>query len=174
MAHANPDLPQIYRHYHWTDSGFLCEAAWENSREPWCAMQIFAIPSGAQVQVDLHPAPGLPLGFGLFQIPTVLRIFPPPVPGVTVDGKAAHIRYGESSQKIGLPAASLCYQLHGANVTVSRVESDAVAATLPDEGLVTQVYVGEASNPFIELEQLSSIRPASKGRQSFAIRLCPN
>ena len=174
MARANLDLPQIYRRYHWKDGGLVCEAAWENSGEPWCAVHVLAVPPAAQVRVALQRLPELPNGFGVFQIPSVSKVFSLPVAGLTIDGNAAHIRYGESTRKIGLLASCLTYQLHGATLTFSAENLDFSAeASLPDEGLVTQVYVGDGANPFIELEQLSGVPPIGSGRQSFSALLRP-
>lgn len=174
MSRGNAAMPQLSRRYSWSGQDLVCEARWEGAERPACAIQIFAVPSSARIEAVLTPSPGLPHGFALlpvWQRPGVRTHFELPVHDVQVKGREALIQFEQGRQKIGLRASALRCVFPDSILTVSRFEEPAENAVLPDDGLVTQVYIGIRKEPYIELEQLSPMIGQSRG--VFAVKLHP-
>jgi len=137
---------------------------------PLSAVHVFAVPISTQVEADLHPSAELPHGFALmpvWQRPGVRKNFSLPVDDVTVNGKTVRIQFRKGQQKIGMTAAPIRCSSAKGRLTLLRGRE--LAGALPEEGLVTQIYVGLPEEPYIEIEALSSL--ARSG--SFVVRLRP-
>jgi hypothetical protein len=90
--------------------------------------------------------------------------------GVEFSRSGLSIRFIEQSSKFGLPPETLLATHESAALELHPCAD--LSGPLPDQGFVTQVWTGDVTLPFVEIEQLSAIRRESVG-EAAAIRLCP-
>jgi len=169
--------PAIERRYRWERGALRCDVSWRDARRPWCAIQIFAVPAAARIEVPSLPSSEWPRGFSLLPIHgrwDIRKQFPLPVCGVTRRGGVLSLVHGKEMQKIGLPPAAIRWSLGGDAVVLERARTVEKGA-LPDEGALTQVYLGNPrmDESFNEIEQLSSIRTPGFFPARFTVYLSP-
>lgn len=165
-THSDHRLPRLLRSYAWHGEELVCSSEWEGS-ESLHAVHILQIPQ--QFIVYASVCKELESGFAMFEGYNLER-FPSPPLGVVTDGESLRIRYTGESSKFALAPQTLRAVRGTCALEMSPCLFHPTRQNSPDQGLITQVWRGNAELPFLEIEQLSEWHRRSDGTQS-TIRL---
>jgi hypothetical protein len=154
---AGEGWPRIVREYYWRDGRLHCAALTRGGTRDAQVIQIVQLPATAVVEARATPTTETPRGYVLLAIgqpAAPRRIFDAP-PHVSGPPEALALRYLNRVEKFGFLPETLVARVGPWGLRVGRGEVEGHAVTTPDEGFVTQVYLGNDNTPVIELEQLS-------------------
>jgi hypothetical protein len=154
---AGGGWPRIVREYYWRDGQLHCAARIHGGTRPAQVIHIVQLPPTAEVEVRATPKAAIPNGYVVLAIGTPTppkKIFTPP-PHVSGPAEKLKLQYLDRVEKLGFLPQTLVARIGGWGLRVGRGATEGRAVTTPDEGFVTQVYLGNDSTPVIELEQLS-------------------
>jgi hypothetical protein len=171
---AGDGWPHLQREYAWHDGRLHCTVRIEGGTRPAQVIQIFQVPALSAVTVAAEHHADVPHGYVLLHLgrpSSPIRNFAPR-PQVTLREATLQIRFNGTPEKIGVQSQPLFAAQGNYRLSVSRGESAGPVESVPDDGYLTQIYLGRQSEPFIELEQLSPAwRPG--GDASFDVILEP-
>ena len=171
---AGDGWPHLQREYAWHEGRLHCAVRIRGGTRPAQVIQIFQVPALAFVTVAAEHDINAPHGYVLLHLGRPLspqRSFAPR-PQVTLRDDTLQIRFNGTAEKIGVSPRPLFGALGDYRLSVSPGVSAGPVESVPDDGYLTQIYLGRKSEPFIELEQLSPAwRPGSDA--SFDVILEP-
>jgi len=154
--HADPKYPQITRSYEWRDGVLHCSMNWQG--ESYYAIQILQVPRWSLIHLYRVVTRDCPLGYALpplYQRPSLLNDRPIAQGASRLDGNELTLWYAYISEKIAVAPQEVIADIGNYRLTVRRGTTSGTTTIVPDAGLLTQLYLGDWQNPFIELEQLS-------------------
>ncbi|MBN8711302.1 MAG: hypothetical protein J0I10_18110 [Verrucomicrobia bacterium] len=160
--HVDPQYPALTRAYEWRGDVLHCRLSWRGGR--FYGIHIVQLPRGAVVSVRRAVTPELPLGYALvpiYQRPNILIDVPLARAVSRVDGDSVTLRHANQSEKVAFFPQTIFARIGKYRLQMQRGDQSGFSSSEPDMGLLTQVYLGDRLNPFIEIEQLS---PYVKGR----------
>jgi len=156
----SPDgWPRITREYFWSDGVLHCRVRLTGGNRDAQVIQIVQAPASAEVEVSAARSAKAARGYvqvHLGRKPSPRYDFPPP-PQVLVDGESLRLKFTGAMEKFGFTPQPLRARIAGTTLVLSRGASDGAVAGVPDDGYLTQVYLGESRSALIELEQLSPL-----------------
>lgn len=157
-AHTNANYPRIARTYAWRDGVLHCMASWNDAR--FQGIHILQLPTHAVVRVKRTVTEALPLGYVLLPIYKrdgllTDREVSPAVARIRGDDLA--LRYANVAEKIGVAPQEIVAEVGSYRLSLRRGRMDGMSETRPDLGMLTQVFLGSAESPFIEIEQLTPL-----------------
>lgn len=156
MPDAGDGWPRLTRTYRWDGSKLRCGAELSGGNRPAQIIQIVQMPSTATVQVSPPSTPVVPQGYVLLPaggVPRLTAEFAAPS-HVARNGQELTVRHVGIVRKLGFRPQPLSGMVGGSAFRVSRGGEKGSIHNEPDQGFLTQVYLG-GDEPFIELEQLS-------------------
>lgn len=159
MPESGGGWPQIIREYEWKEGRLLCTARIRGGSRKAQIIQILQVPSAAKVSLRASETKQAPQGYALLHLgrhPSPQLTFKPR-PQVTRDGDVLRIRFNGTSEKLGVDPQTIHATVGDYRLSVARLEMSGMSAKIPDNGFVTQVYLGRSSEPMVELEQLSAL-----------------
>ena len=170
--HDDLSYPAITREYAWEGSRLRCTARWQDNGRPYFGLHVVPVDVPFSVTARLERRPGMPAGAVLAQMVNPEPPLTLPHPSLTVAGDDATIRAGIKVAKLGfVPQALTITRLSGWKLSVLPGPHEGVAHDAPDQGCLSQVWVGGPSeHELAELEQLSPyLRGDAKGRCASSI-----
>lgn len=154
--HDDLSYPGIIREYAWEGSRLRCTARWLDNGRPCFGLHVVPVDVPFSVTVRLQKTPAIPAGAVLAQM---INPEPPltlPHPSVEVVGDKATVRSGIKVVKLGFaPQALTITRPNGWMLSVLPGPNRGVALDVPDQGYLSQVWVGGPESNLAELEQLS-------------------
>lgn len=168
LPDAGDGWPSLVRDYVWTGDRLHCNAKLSGGTRPAQVIHILQVPSTAAVRATAQPSQVAPRGYvqvHLGRQPSPQGVFAPP-PHVTQAGEALTLQFNDQREKFGFRPQPLVATVGSVRLTVSRGMSNGQVRTIPDDGFVTQAYLGSGDSKLIELEQLSPLWTAG-GEASF-------
>lgn len=173
LEQPRPDVtrPALCRAYRWENDALLCRVSWSGGIGDHQAIQIFQLPSGAVVEVArVSPAARDFVRFGTDGLQRHEHPAMTDAIGFTKTG--ARVSSRQTAVKYGFLPQPLVARINGCVLTMERGAIEGAAVDFPDGGFETQVYVGGATFPFVEIEQLTPrLRRRDAGKNAFTIRL---
>jgi hypothetical protein len=171
--HDKLSFPAISREYAWEDGRLRCTASWADDGRPYFGLHIVPVDTPCSVSVRLERSAGVPAGVVVAQM---INPEPPlalPHPSITVEGDVATVHSGRQVVKLGfVPQALTVTRPAGWKLSVIPGPHQGVALNVPDQGYVSQVWVGGSEHELAELEQLSPyLRGDAGGRCASSIFL---
>jgi hypothetical protein len=157
LPQTDPSYPALTRSYEWRAGVLHCRLSWQGERHH--AIQILQLPQWTIIHVRRAIQPDLPLGYVLLPISgrSALAIRQVMASGIgRIEGDEVTLWHACVTEKIGFPRQELIAEVGAYQLKMRRGDDEGVAAAAPDLGLLTQVYLGDWQNPFVELEQLSA------------------
>lgn len=154
--HDDLAYPALAREYAWEDSRLRCTARWQDNGRPYFGLHVVPVDVPFSVTARLDKRAGVPAGAVLAQM---INPEPPltlPHPSITVEGDRATVRSGVKVVKLGfVPQALTITRPSGWKLSVLPGPYQGTALDVPDQGYLSQVWVGGPGPELAELEQLS-------------------
>jgi hypothetical protein len=174
MPESDGGWARLTRAYRWDGDALLCRVSLAGGTHAAQVMQIVQVPASAVVRVaQATPSEAAPAGFYLLRVGVqdqVVREFSWPVHASREADGALTWRPTGVVIKVAFTPQTLVAKIGAYELSLSPSgETGAVAGAI-DGGYTTQLYLGRAGTPFIELEQLSS-RFTAGGDASATMRL---
>lgn len=156
MGDAGAGWPRLVRTYHWDGGNLVCGAETSGGTRPAQLIQILQVPSATTVRATVHPAGGYPAGYVRLLStagPFTARFVPPL--HASLAGDVLTLRHTNTVGKYGFRPQALTGALDGHELVVARGAQTGAVVDEPDEGFLSQVYLSEGGESFVEIEQLS-------------------
>ncbi len=163
--HTEADYPPLSRSYEWRGGVLHCGVNWQGGHHH--AVHILQVPQSSVIHVRRLVRKDLPLGYALlpvFNRPKALTTTELARDISRVEGDEITLRHKNVTEKIGFAPQEITADIGDWQLKMRPGVATDVTMLLPDLGLLTQVYLGDRENPFIEIEQLSPFgdnRPAT-------------
>ena len=163
-AHSNKDYPAIIREYAWAGNRLRCTARWKDDGRAYFGLHVVAVNTPFVITARLEKTKAVPAG-----LVAARKVDPePPIqlpqPAITIDGDHATVRGEIKSVKVGfVPQPLTIDRPRGWKLSVQPGPADVATSDAPDQGYLSQVWVGDKTHDLAELEQLT---PALKGDAS--------
>lgn len=160
--HTDPQYPALSRTYEWRGDVLHCRLSWQGGR--FYGIHIVQLPRSAVVTVQRAVTPSFPLGYALVPIyrrPDTLTEVPLAQAVSRVSGDIVTLRHANQTEKAAFFPQTILARIGRYRLQMERGEQSGFSSSAPDMGLLTQVFLGDRLNPFIEIEQLS---PYGRGR----------
>lgn len=157
MPNSGEGWGRLKRIYFWRGEKLHCVVRMEPGTRAAQIIQIVQVPPAAEVRVSGEPRAELPRGYVQLHLGrpgSPIRVFPDPAQ-VTRDARGLRLRYTGATEKLGFSPQALAAQIGGLELIVERGAAHGASDGTPDEGFVTQVFLGSPAVPLVELEQLS-------------------
>ena len=159
LIHSNHDknYPELSRTYQWEKGILHCTVKWQS--DEYFVIQIFQIPPGSMVHIQRTIQSELPLGYALPPIHEhpMFHTDREIAAGMSkIEGDTITLWYGYLAEKIAVAPQVITAEIGNYQLKISRGQMTE-NTTVPERGLLTQVFMGDWMDPFIELEQLSPI-----------------
>lgn len=154
--------PDVVREYFWEDETLHCRARFSGGRRPAQFIHILQVRPEVVVTLQARPTPTVPRGYvqlHLGRTPSPQAVFPLPPHVSGSSGSERQLRFLNRTEKLGFVAQPIVGELGPIALEVGRGAAAGRVVSTPDEGYVTQVYLGSGENQLIELEQLSPLYP---------------
>jgi len=158
MPATHDGWPRLTRTYHWAGASLVCGAEFTGGTRPAQFVQILQVRPATTVAVDARPEKNFPAGYVRLPSgagPFAARFDQPP--HVTRSGDALVLKHTGKVEKLGFRPQTLTGRIDGYRLQVGRGPQTGATVGEPDEGFHTQVYLSNAGESFVELEQLSPL-----------------
>ena len=158
VTHPHTDLkyPGLTRSYQWRKGVLHCNLSWQGGYHH--AIHIVQVPRWSIIHLHRAITKDFPLGYGMpkFSGP-IETLADVAIHGEVgrVDGDRMTLWHANLSEKIAVEPQELIAEIGDHQLKIRRGAESGCTEAAPDHGLLTQVFVGDWQNPFIELEQLS-------------------
>ena len=158
VTHPQTDAayPELSRTYQWRGGVLHCDLRWQGGRHH--AIHILQLPPWSLVHVRRAATNELPFGYAW---PQSIG----PVETLTggalsdevsrVDGDEVTLWHANLGTKVAFAPQEITAVIGAYQLKMRRGKASGITATSPNLGLLTQVYLGDLENPFVEIEQLS-------------------
>ncbi len=158
MPAAGRGFPRFRRIYEIASGRLACRVAVAaGGAQAVQVMQILQTPRDTVVELTPRPSAAWPRGY--FRVGGAVgpalepRLARPE--GVCEHGGAVRIAFAGRSDKLAFPPQTLAAIVRGRRLLLGFGESRGEVHATPDAGFYTQVYIGDAQSPVVEIEQLS-------------------
>lgn len=160
-AHVNKDYPALTREYAWDGKRLRCTVRWKDDGKAYFGLHVVAVNTPFVITARLKKTAEVPAGLVVARMVDPEKPIQLPHPSITIDGDTATIR-GEIQQvKLGFPPQALTIDRpKGWKLSVIPGPATVATAEAPDQGYLSQVWVGNKTHDLAELEQLT---PTLKG-----------
>jgi hypothetical protein len=156
QARIDPGYPAVVREYAWEGGRLRCTARWKDDGEPHFGLHVVPVDVPLTLVARLVRTDGVPAGAVAAQMVHPEPALSLPHPSVEVHGDLATVSSGIKTVKLGFaPQALTIARPHGWTLSVQPGPCEGVATGAPDQGYLSQVWVGSPKDPLAELEQLS-------------------
>lgn len=171
---ASGRFPAMRRTYRWREHALDAALAWSGSGR-W-AMHILQVPVAAEISLAPIPTAANPAGWAYGLYPDRYRPRRIPASGlpgaIATDGRIVFTAQDEIRKYLAPAQAIRCRYRSGAVLDLERGDATGATSALPDDGLISQVFVGKPEVAYREIEQMS---PVMDGPESaFTVRLRPS
>jgi hypothetical protein len=163
-AHLNPEYPAITREYAWEGNRLRCTARWPDDGRPYFGIHVLAVDTPVEMTARLEKTDFAPAGLVVAQIKDLEVPIRLPHPSITLHDQSATVRSGIKTVKLGfVPQPLTISRPHGWSLSVHPGPYASATCGSPDHGYVSQIWAGDKTHDFNELEQLT---PYLKGDDS--------
>jgi len=160
-AHVNKDYPALTREYAWDGKRLRCTVRWKDDGKAYFGLHVVAVNTPFIITAHLKKTADVPAGLVVARMVDPEKPIQLPHPSITIDGDTATVR-GEIQQvKLGFPPQALTIDRpHGWKLSVIPGPATVATSETPDQGYLSQIWVGNKTHDLAELEQLT---PTLKG-----------
>ena len=172
VTHPRTDgtFPGLSRTYQWREGVLHCALTWQGG---WhYAIQILQLPPWSIVHLRRKIGNDLPLGYGLLQSSEPIgTLTDTPIPGGVsrLDGDEVTLWHANTTAKVAVAPQEITAEIGNYQLKMRRGKVSGVTETSPDLELLTQVYLGDWQNPFVEVEQLSPYADGASAKSEILV-----
>ena len=157
MPDAGRGFPRLTRIYEVAGERLACRVAVAGGTQAVQVMQV--LQTCPDTVVELRPGPSAQWPRGYFRVggaagPLHQPDFALPA-GVEEIAGGVRISYTGKCDKLAFPPQTLVARIGASTVQLAFGETRGAELAAPDSGFYTQVYIGDAQSPVVEIEQLS-------------------
>lgn len=170
-AHHDPAYPAILREYAWDAGRLRCTARWTDNGGDYFGLHVIAVDTPFSLAARLQPRLDAPAGLVAARMVDPEPPIRLPHPAIALRNGHAVIRGGVQRAKFGFAPQPLTVDRpRGWSLSVHPGPCSAAGSDVPDQGFLSQVWVGEPDCDLAELEQLTPhLRGDEFGRCSSTI-----
>jgi hypothetical protein len=163
-AHLNKDYPALTREYAWEGNRLRCTVRWKDDGKAYFGLHVVAVNTPFAITARLEKTKDVPEGLLNARMVDPAPPISLPHPSITIDGDHATIRSEIKGAKIGFITQPLTIDRpHGWKLSVQPGPATVATSDVPDQGYLSQIWVGDKTHDLAELEQLT---PTLKGDAS--------
>lgn len=164
QPHTDPQYPELVREYTWEGQALRCTVRWKDDGRAYFGLHVLAVDTPFKLRAHLQRTPSAPDGLVAARMVDPAPTLQLPHPSLSVEGDYVVIRSGIKRVKVGFPLQALTIERPG-GWTLSVLPGPCSVATpeSPDQGYLSQVWVGDSADTIAEIEQLT---PCLKGDSS--------
>lgn len=169
--HHNTAYPAITREYAWEGTRLRCTAHWPDNGRSYFGLHVVPVDVPFTVRARLAKSEAVPAGAVVAEMVNPESPLTLPHPSVTIEGDFAVMQSGIKIVKLGFkPQALTIDRPQGWKLSVLPGPTEGLALESPDQGYLSQVWVGGPEHDLAELEQLSPhLRGDANGRCASSI-----
>lgn len=171
---SGTDWPDVRREYEWDGDALHCRVTARGGRRPAQIIQIIQVVPDAVVSARVKADERAPRGYVQLHLgrhPSPQPAFARPAHVTELRDGALELRFINRTEKLGFAAQTLSARIGDIALDVSGGATSGRTRSTPDDGYVTQVYLGSGENQLIELEQLSPLfEPGAEARFEMVLR----
>jgi len=161
QKHTNTDYPAITREYAWEENRLRCTAHWKDDGHAYFGLHIVAVNTPFAITTRLEKNKAVPEGIVAARMVDPAAPIHLPHPSITIEGDQATVQAEIKTAKLGFAPQPLTIDRQlGWKLSVQPGPSTVATNEVPDQGYLSQVWVGDKTNDLAELEQLT---PQLKG-----------
>jgi hypothetical protein len=167
----DPNYPALTREYAWEENRLRCTVRWADDGRPYFGMHVLAVDRPIAITARLEPCDEAPEGLVLARMVDPVAPIHLPHPAISLHDGHATVCAGIQVVKLGfVPQALTVERPGGWNLSMHPGPCDGATGEMPDLGYLSQVWVGDSSSNFAEIEQLTTqLRGDSSGQCSSTI-----
>lgn len=158
LAPTSDAWPRLTRTYHWDGPRLVCGAESTGGTRPAQFIQILQLPPSTVLRGIVQPEPDFPAGYVRLDStegPFAARFVPPAQAALA--GDTLTLRHTGRVGKFGFRPQTLTGVREGIELVVARGAQSGEVVGEPDKGFHAQVYLSDAHEAFVEIEQLSPL-----------------
>jgi len=170
-ARIDPAYPALVREYAWEGNQLRCTVRWADDGRPYFGMHVVAVDTPFAITARLEPCDAVPNGLVLARMVEPVPAIRLPHPAIFLRDGHATLRAGIQMVKLGFAPQTLTVEhSDGWNLFMHPGPCGGATGEMPDNGYLSQVWVGDGSSNFAEIEQLTPrLRGDSSGQCSSTI-----
>ncbi|MFT3784222.1 MAG: hypothetical protein QM790_19610 [Nibricoccus sp.] len=155
-TNLNSEYPAITREYTWEDSRLRCTARWKDNGSTYFGLHVVAVDTPFAATGRLKKSKEAPIGLVVAQMVAPAEPIHLPHPSIQVDNAHATVLSGIETIKLGFPPQPLTIDRpQGWKLSLQRGPHSAETTATPDNGYLSQIWVGDRTQNLAELEQLT-------------------
>jgi hypothetical protein len=162
-ARRDPAYPVIAREYAWQGRRLRCTAYWQDDGHAYFGLHIVAVDTPFTITNRLNHSKEAPAGFVAARMIDPEAAVQLPHPAVTIKGNLATMIPGKKAKLGFTPQPLTIDRPHGWKLSMQPGPCSVAFGASPDQGYLSQVWVGDTSSDLAEIEQLT---PPLKGDAS--------
>jgi hypothetical protein len=151
------DYPALTREYAWEGRRLRCSVRWKDDGRPYFGMHVIAVDRPFTITARLESCDAAPAGLVIARMVDEVPAIQFPHPAISVSEGYATVRAGIRETKLGfVPQTLATGRPDGWSLSMHPGPSGGAGEEMPDHGYLSQVWVGDESSEFAEIEQLTS------------------
>lgn len=155
-ARIDPAYPALTREYAWEGSQLRCTVRWADEGRPYFGMHVVAVDAPFSITARLEPCEAAPAGMVLARMVDEVPPVQVPHPAIFVSDRYATVRAGIREVKLGfVPQPLRIGRQDSWRLAMLPGPCGGISSEMPDLGYLSQVWVGDESFDFAEIEQLT-------------------
>lgn len=158
VAHQrnDPAYPALLREYAWEGARLRCTVRWKSDGRPYFGMHVVAVNTPFAITARRVVWDEVPEGIVDVQMTGAVVRGLLKHPAITARAETVNIVAGHQMAKVGFVVQTLAVERpQGWRLAVHPGPHTGLALESPDKGYLSQVWVGDATVPLAELEQLT-------------------
>jgi hypothetical protein len=157
-ARIDPAYPALAREYAWEGNRLRCTARWADDGRPYFGMHVVAVDAPFAITARLGPCAAFPSGLVAARMADPVVPLQLPHPAISMDEGLATVQAGIREVKLGFVPQSLTLERAGGwSLSVIPGPCGGIPGEMPDHGYLSQVWVGDGSANFAEIEQVTPL-----------------
>ena len=173
QSRLNLDYPAITREYAWESNRLRCTAHWQDDGRGYFGLHVVPVNTPFEATARLEKTDAAPAGLVVAQMVDPEGPIRLPHPSITIQAGHATVRSDIKTVKLGFaPQPLTTGRPQRWSLSLLPGPCSVTTDTSPDHGYLSQIWVGDKTNDFAELEQLTPyLKGDASGRCSSTIYL---
>jgi hypothetical protein len=168
-ARIDPAYPALTREYAWEGRRLRCTVRWNDEGQRYFGMHVIAVDTPFAITARLAPSEAAPAGLVLARMVDPEPAIQLPHPAILLNDGHATVRAGMRVVKLGfVPQPLTIGRPDGWSLSMHPGPCGGTSGESPDHAYLSQVWVGDDSSDFAEIEQITPFLSAERSGQCFS------